>query len=69
MFYESGQIAAHGFCMVESCEPDGQIMYDNCDVKDAQYYEPDGTEVSIVKDGTGIILLHFSDGSKYWNWN
>ncbi len=66
MFYESGQIAAHGFCMVETQEWDGQILHDIGNVKEAQYYATDGTLVSTVKDGTGVITLHFSDGSKQW---
>ena len=66
VFYESGQIAAQGYCMVESEEPNGQILHDTDDVKEAIYYVPDGTDVSKVKDGTGIISLHFPDGLKHW---
>jgi len=66
IFYENGKIAAHGDCFVKSVEPDDQIMYDTGDVEQAQYYDPNGNEISSVKDGTGTILLYFSDGSKYF---
>ena len=64
--YESGQIAGHGLCMVGKPNLDGQILHDMTDVKEASYFAPDGQEVSTVKDGTGIITLHFADGSKFW---
>lgn len=66
MFYENGQIAAKGLCLVETQELDGQIFHNTDDVKEAEYYSPERRLVSAVKDGTGVITIHFSDGSKCW---
>lgn len=66
MFYESGGIAAHGFCMVETLDGNGQILHNPDDVKEAEYYDPDGTKISSVKDGTGMITIYFSDGAKHY---
>lgn len=64
IFYESGKLAGTGSCLVETQE-NGQILHDIYDVELGTYYLPDGTTVSNVEKGTGVIKLFYSDGSKY----
>ena len=63
--YKNGRPAGRGSCMVKT-HVMGQILYDISDVKEAEYYAPDGTLAATVHDGTGTQIFYYSDGSKYW---
>lgn len=64
VFYDDGNIAAHGLCMVE--KNNDQILHDVHNLKEAQFFHPEGELVSSVEGGTGVQTLFFGDGTKYW---
>ncbi|NLW83577.1 MAG: hypothetical protein GXY41_04095 [Phycisphaerae bacterium] len=64
-YMHNGQIASHGYCMVET-QYNGQLLHLVEDVKDAMYYDPEGNVVSTVKDGTGVQVFFYPDGTKQW---
>ena len=64
IFYESGTIAGYGYCLVEKYED--QILPNLEDVKEGEFYDPQGKLVSSVKNGTGIIAVFCIDGQKIW---
>jgi hypothetical protein len=51
--------------MVET-QYNGQLLHLVEDVKDAMYYDPEGNVVSTVKDGTGVQVFFYPDGTKQW---
>ncbi len=63
-FYETGTIAARGVCMVKK-NPD-QILPDETDVKEAQFYNPKGEMVSSIQSRTGVETWSCANGQKNW---
>ncbi len=62
--YENGTIAGKGYCMVEKIED--QIFPNLDDVREGEFYNPQGELISSVKDGTGVIPVFCSEGQKIW---
>lgn len=60
--YANGDLMAEGTCWVESINGRPSISHDR--VLCARYYDPDGNLASQVQDGSGRLIIYYSDGTK-----
>jgi hypothetical protein len=67
-FYPSGTLAAQGACKVawERAGAESIPLFNPVDIKDAEFYKPDGTLAAKVVDGTGTQVHYEPDGLKNW---
>ena len=63
-YYDNGVMAGQGYFRIE--EYNDQILTNPDDVKEGEFYNPEGKLISCVKDGTGVATLFCVDGQKIW---
>jgi hypothetical protein len=66
--FPGGTPAAQGACKVtwEGAGADSIPLFNPIDIKDAEFYKPDGTLAAKVVDGTGTQVHYEPDGRKNW---
>ncbi len=63
-YYPTGTLREQGVCLVEKAGD--EIAPDRHNIQDAQYFDPSGSLISEVKNGTGKQVLCLTNGQPHW---